>query len=33
MSLLNSTIPEFSATAYVGGDFAPVTDADLVGKI
>lgn len=32
MSLINSTIKPFKATAYHNGKFVPVTDADLKGK-
>ena len=32
MSLINTTIKPFKATAYHNGKFVPVTDADLEGK-
>ena len=32
MSLINTTIKPFKATAYHNGKFVPVTDADLKGK-
>lgn len=32
MSLINTTIKPFKATAYHNGKFGPVTDADLKGK-
>jgi len=32
MSLINTEIPTFSATAYHDGSFVPVTDADLKGR-
>lgn len=32
MSLINSTLKPFKATAYHNGKFVPVTDADLKGK-
>ena len=32
MSLINTTIKPFKTTAYAGGKFVPVTDADLKGK-
>jgi NADH-dependent peroxiredoxin subunit C len=32
MSLINSTVKPFKATAYHNGKFVPVTDADLKGK-
>jgi peroxiredoxin (alkyl hydroperoxide reductase subunit C) len=32
MSIINSTIKPFKATAYHGGKFVEVTDADLKGK-
>lgn len=32
MSLINSTIKPFKATAYHNGKFVPVSDADLKGK-
>lgn len=31
-TLINSTIPEFKAEAYVNGDFKTITSADLKGK-
>ncbi|MFT3906157.1 MAG: alkyl hydroperoxide reductase subunit C [Steroidobacteraceae bacterium] len=31
-SLINTTVKPFKATAYHGGKFVPVTDADLKGK-
>jgi peroxiredoxin (alkyl hydroperoxide reductase subunit C) len=31
MSLLNTPIPEFAATAYKDGDFTDLTDKDLLG--
>ncbi|WP_434777308.1 alkyl hydroperoxide reductase subunit C [Neisseria sp. Ec49-e6-T10] len=32
MSLINTTVKPFNATAYVNGKFEPVSDADLKGK-
>jgi peroxiredoxin (alkyl hydroperoxide reductase subunit C) len=32
MSLINTSLPSFSATAYHDGEFVPVTDQDLKGK-
>jgi len=32
MSLINTTIKPFKATAYHNGKFVPVSDADLKGK-
>lgn len=32
MSLINTTVKPFSATAYRNGKFVPVSDADLKGK-
>ncbi len=32
MSIINTTIPEFSTQAYHNGDFKPVTTADVKGK-
>ncbi len=32
MSLINTTVKPFKATAYQAGKFIPVTDADLKGK-
>ena len=32
MSIINTTIKPFKATAYHDGKFVPVTDADLKGK-
>ena len=32
MSLINTKIKPFKATAYHNGNFVPVTDADLKGK-
>ena len=32
MSLINTTVKPFNATAYINGDFKTVSDADLKGK-
>ncbi len=32
MSLINTTVKPFNATAYHNGKFVPVSDADLKGK-
>ena len=32
MSLINSVVKPFNATAYVNGEFKAVSDADLKGK-
>ena len=33
MPLINTIVKPFKATAYHAGEFVPVTDADLKGKV